>query len=194
MTLEEIENELIKLGTDINNSDCFLKLANTLANYYDNSFPNKKLKSLFQSSNSSDDSIKNMRVDLANLPLSNKEHLEFSDKFILKLDDSSYIVINLKGITEEVVLNGERVYFNHRLNVSEIYELLDAVPYTYDKNSYFDFLYSLYITSLIYKYAYFILESKATDKNGYTKAGMFKNAYFDIIELCEHVKKSELEL
>jgi len=194
MTLEEIENELIKLGTDINNPDCFLKLANTLANYYDNSFPNKKLKSLFQSSNSSDDSIKNMRVDLANLPLSNKEHLEFSDKFILKLDDSSYIVINLKGITEEVVLNGERIYFNHQLNVSEIYELLDAVPYTYDKNSYFDFLYSLYITSLIYKYAYFILESKATDKNGYTKAGMFKNAYFDIIELCEHVKKSELEL
>lgn len=194
MTLEEIENELIKLGTDINNPDFFLKLANTLANYYDNSFPNKKLKSLFQSSNSSDDSIKNMRVDLANLPLSNKEHLEFSDKFILKLDDSSYVVINLKGITEEVVLNGERIYFNHQLNVSEIYELLDAVPYTYDKNSYFDFLYSLYITSLIYKYSYFILESKATDKNGYTKAGMFKNAYFDIIELCEHVKKSELEL
>lgn len=196
MSFEDIENKLIALGTDAGDPNYFLNIANLLANLYDKNFSNSKLKKIFHSSNNRENSIKDMRLDLTslNLPLNSERYLEFPEKFTLKFDDSSYIIINLKGLVEEFIIDGHPTYFRHQLNISEAYELLDTGSYNYDKNSYFEFLYSLYTTSLIYKYAYLTLESQARDKNSYTKAGMFKNAYFDIIELCEHIKNSELEL
>lgn len=152
MSFEDIENKLIALGTDAGDPNYFLNIANLLANLYDKNFSNSKLKKIFHSSNNREDSSKDMRLDLTslNLPLNSIEYLDFSNKFTLKLDDSSYIIINLKGLVEEFIIDGHPTYFRHQLNISEAYELLDTGSYYYDKNSYFEFLYSLYTTSLIY--------------------------------------------
>lgn len=59
-----------------------------------------------------------------------------------------------------------------------------------DEIKYLDFLQSkeendIELTSYIYSYAYLILESKTRNSKEEARAGMFRNAYFEIIELAK---------
>ena len=192
MSLEEIENKLVILGTEINNSNYFLHLAEILVNYYKNIFSKSKVKKILLNSGCRESSLDDMRVNLTDLPLSisDKKYLEFAESFRINLDEKSYIIIDLKGLVKQAVFGGENEYFAVSLSVLELYELLGALSYDFNRNGYFEFLKSLEVTSLIYRYAYLSLENESSEKIEITRAGMFRNAYFDIIELSEFLLKN----
>jgi len=82
VSLEEIENKLVILGTEINNSNYFLHLAEILVNYYKNIFSKSKVKKILLNSGCRESSLDDMRVNLTDLPLSisDKKYLEFKDQ------------------------------------------------------------------------------------------------------------------
>lgn len=165
-----------------------LYLAEKLAKEYINYFSSLKIKKLKYNKL---DTFKTTRLDIIShksFSEEEKEILKFQDKHRFTINRNSYMIINLKGYIIKFIWNNKELIYDHVLTLQELLsnsEIQNSIKINKELiNHYHE---SLYLKSLIYAYAYNILIASAKNDIDYARAGMFKNAYFDIIEYQNRV-------
>lgn len=193
MNREEIENQLLEIEQDRNFDFSLIKLVNKMTLVYDLSFPRKKLDELVFKGN---DTKKATRPNYSEFNIFTKEELEllnFEDKKRFNINDNSYFIIDLKGYVKEVVLNNRKQYFFRVITLDEMLDYIENKIGQFNRKIIDNYKENLYLKSLLYKYAYILLEEDIKDSTDMTLVGMFKNAYFDIIELSSTFLDAKLK-
>ncbi len=180
---EKIKAELEYFSLKYETRDYFLKLSASLANLYINFFElyNKD----FTYNNST---LKETKLDLSQFIINEKDlrYLDYANNDImLYLDASSYLIADLKGNVTKLVINGKEKTLITKINYQDLLNnLAQKYGLSVPSRALNAINERLYLTSLIYHYAFYLISENKRTKQGY-KAGMFKNAYHDIIAISE---------
>lgn len=178
MNKEIIKEELLKFGNLIQDKDYFLKLGNRLSNLYLNNFKSKKNNINFR-----DLRLEDTILELEKYIIVPRDYYYLKFEMInkLKLAPRSCIEFDLKGLVTSLWIRGVEKKVPYGTTLEEIlsfvkdkyhFKELDVnVKMVYDK---------LYLTSLIYNYAF----KKIEEKDAFI-AGMFRNAYYDLLLVAE---------
>ncbi|MBE6154179.1 MAG: hypothetical protein E7163_01205 [Firmicutes bacterium] len=144
------------------------------------------------------DTFKDTRLDLTKnhtLTVAEKKILAFNDVYHLNYDAYTYIAINLKEEVKEIVINSKPKKIICHL---DIYNLIENIKEEYGLKiyleGYLEYRKELYVKSLIYNYIYCLLLKDSATEYDYAVAGMFKNAYFDIISIYENTLDKKMAL
>ena len=174
-------------GMELETADFFVNLASNLAKMYYNFFSNERIESLYSNLLS----LENTKLSLDEiLNFPNHVYLLFDEIIRFDISDNTYILFALNGEVKEFVVHGEN---QHTANVSilQAMQILECKNIILDYSNLRERLQQLVLTSHIYSYAYHELEKIKTEKMDIIRAGMFKNAYYNIIALKEqnYIKK-----
>ena len=117
-------------------------------------------------------------------------YLQFSELQKLIINENTYIIFDLKGQVKEFVIEKE---MQHALNLNLLnaLQILELRSIPINLNELAKEMQKLIVTSLVYNYAFQKLKENSKDKLDIMRAGMFKNAYYNIIGLNsqEYCKK-----
>lgn len=177
MSFREIRNILLDYGAKYESEEYFINLATDLANLYIKEFSNKKIQNTFKSV-----TLEATKVDITKLNDPKKIfYLNVSNDNVVFLASDISITFNLKMEVLKTIINNEIAPI---ANTS----FLDALSYLKDTELEIDLnalqekITLLNLQSLIYSYTFGLLQVKSRKKRTLARAGMFRNAYFEIIE------------
>ena len=170
----------------INQADNFLKkedlmdLGSTLGDAYADFFKDERIEDLYKQILS----LSKTQINLATY-FKHKEGVEYlffeeTIKFIV--NEQTYIVFSLNGNVQEFVIEGSKQHLTN-LNILPALEILMLKNISVDITPLLTKLQQLILTSHIYNYALNKLEQQISNKMDVIRAGMFKNAYYNIIAL-----------
>lgn len=186
MNKEAIEKALLEKSSILNTN--LLSLAKRIASTYIKHFTKVRIEQL---DFSKIDTKKATRLNLnyqLDFNKGEKELLSFSEEIKIQINEESFFVVDLKGYVIKFVWNNEEMLFHHIQNINDfLTNMEDQMDVEEIKRYLKKQEEELYIKSLIYKYAYILLEEQAKSNIDYARAGMFKNAYFDIIEYQKQI-------
>lgn len=179
MNKEEIKNVLVEEGLkQYNEDDYFIIQAMIFADSYIKYFSDKKILSLMNFSSV----IMNFRLPVKNLfKDENGKVYDFTDKYILYLEDMPCLEFNSKRQVTYIWTDGKKEKIGYKTDVlsyinsfydSDREELLEELA-KYQEQCIF--------LSCFYQYVLILLKEKEYNEIDSVRIGAFKNAYFDIL-------------
>lgn len=186
MDREEIKNKLFSLIKEKELTVRLISVSYNLANSYKRKYTSILIKDLVSNYNI----INNSRLNLKELTYLSDDELEildFKDTFELGFGINSYMVVDLKNKVLEFVINNKKQIYDKIITLDEALEILKNkdVYVSIDKiNNYQNML---LIKSLVYNLTYLNLLNEVSTELDLTRAGLFKNAYFDIMSIADNV-------
>ena len=162
MNKGKIVEELIKYGEKLETKEYFIILANLLASSYYKYFTKGRIMKVIKGGNYNSTIMP--LTSISSLDYKSACYLNYQEQYTFNIDQSSYILFDLKGMARKVVINHQKLF----LPLLPLEEVLEIKEITYLK-------------SLIYSYAAELLVTKYTDKERLTRAGMFQIAYHNLI-------------
>ena len=179
--VEAIEAESLKLGIDLK------LLATKLAVEYKRYFTPSKL---YRMNFNKLDTFNDTKLDLTKnttLTIAEKKILNFNDIHKLNYDHYTYLLVNLKEAVKKLIINSKQINLMYNFNIYDITKFIkENYGIILELNEYEEYKKELYIKSLVYNYTYLLLFNGSKKEHDYVIAGMFKNAYFDIISIYEN--------
>ena len=175
MDKEKIIKELLVYGASIQDYHYFLELGTKLAYTYYNNFEGQNKHFDYQTLY-----LEKTILNLRRYTFSLKEldFLDYKTKLTIYLNYRSYMIISLKNYVLKLVINNKVVSLPYKISIEEVMSYFKNKEIEVKINETLD---NLIRTSYIYSYAYYILEDLSL-----FMAGMFKNAYYDLIKLAEN--------
>ena len=170
MNKGKIVEELIKYGEKLETKEYFIILANLLASSYYKYFTKGRIMKV----------IKGGNYNSTIMPLTSISSLDYQEQYTFNIDQSSYILFDLKGMARKVVINHQKLFLP-LLPLEEVLEILKKSKTKIFQEELERFKEITYLKSLIYSYAAELLVTKYTDKERLTRAGMFQIAYHNLI-------------
>lgn len=180
MNKEELRSALEFYGSELETTEYFTNLGSTLAKVYYDFFSKERIENLY----SEMFSLNITKLNLASYfsTSDNLIYLEFDETIKFEVNENMYILFTLNGQVKEFVINGEKQHIVN-LDILHAIQILEFKKTLIDYSKLIKELQKLVLTSYIYSYAYSELEKIKIDKMDTFRAGMFKNAYFNIIAL-----------
>ena len=169
MNKGKIVEELIKYGEKLETKEYFIILANLLASSYYKYFTKGRIMKVIKGGNY------NSTIDYKSAC-----YLNYQEQYTFNIDQSSYILFDLKGMARKVVINHQKLFLP-LLPLEEVLEILKKSKTKIFQEELERFKEITYLKSLIYSYAAELLVTKYTDKERLTRAGMFQIAYHNLI-------------
>lgn len=177
MSFREIRNILLDYGAKYESEEYFINLATDLANLYIKEFSNKKIQNTFKSV-----TLEATKVDITKLNDPKKIfYLNVSNDNVVFLASDISITFNLKMEVLKTVINNEIAPIANTSFLEALSYLKDT-ELEIDLNALQEKITLLNLQSLIYSYTFGLLQVKSRKKRTLARAGMFRNAYFEIIE------------
>lgn len=177
MSFREIRNILLDYGAKYESEEYFINLATDLANLYIKEFSNKKIQNMFKSV-----TLEATKVDITKLNDPKKIfYLNVSNDNVVFLASDISITFNLKMEVLKTVINNEIAPIANTSFLEALSYLKDT-ELEIDLNALQEKITLLNLQSLIYSYTFGLLQVKSRKKRTLARAGMFRNAYFEIIE------------
>lgn len=177
MSFREIRNILLDYGAKYESEEYFINLATDLANLYIKEFSNKKIQNTFKSV-----TLEATKVDITKLNDPKKIfYLNVSNDNVVFLASDISITFNLKMEVLKTVINNEIAQLANTSFLEALSYLKDT-ELEIDLNALQEKITLLNLQSLIYSYTFGLLQVKSRKKRTLARAGMFRNAYFEIIE------------
>lgn len=177
MSFREIRNILLDYGAKYESEEYFINLATDLANLYIKEFSNKKIQNMFKSV-----TLEATKVDITKLNDPKKIfYLNVSNDNVVFLASDISITFNLKMEVLKTVINNEIAQLANT-SFLEVLSYLRDTELEIDLNALQEKITLLNLQSLIYSYTFGLLQVKSRKKRTLARAGMFRNAYFEIIE------------
>ncbi len=177
MSFREIRNILLDYGAKYESEEYFINLATDLANLYIKEFSNKKIQNTFKSV-----TLEATKVDITKLNDPKKIfYLNVSNDNVVFLASDISITFNLKMEVLKTVINNEIAPIANTSFLEALSYLKDT-ELEIDLNTLQEKITLLNLQSLIYSYTFGLLQVKSRKKRTLARAGMFRNAYFEIIE------------
>lgn len=177
MSFREIRNILLDYGAKYESEEYFINLATDLANLYIKEFSNKKIQNTFKSV-----TLEATKVDITKLNDPKKIfYLNVSNDNVVFLASDISITFNLKMEVLKTVINNEIAQLANT-SFLEVLSYLKDTELEIDLNALQEKITLLNLQSLIYSYTFGLLQVKSRKKRTLARAGMFRNAYFEIIE------------
>ncbi len=177
MSFREIRNILLDYGAKYESEEYFINLATDLANLYIKEFSNKKIQNMFKSV-----TLEATKVDITKLNDPKKIfYLNVSNDNVVFLASDISITFNLKMEVLKTVINNEIAQLANTSFLEALSYLKDT-ELEIDLNALQEKITLLNLQSLIYSYTFGLLQVKSRKKRTLARAGMFRNAYFEIIE------------
>lgn len=182
MDIATIKEKIEKDRTLKRDVDYYLNVALVLAKTYYNYFTLELINDFFNNINSiSTKNATKLPLDKFVFKESYINYLEYSELITLK-GKTFLIKFNLKGQVQEFYINNISVISNN-IDILDALQILTEKNLSINYEKIYNYFHELYIISLIYNYAYETLKNKAKSETDYIRAGMFKNAYYNIIDL-----------
>lgn len=178
MNKEKIVEELIRYGEKLETKEYFIVLTSQLASSYYKYFTKGRIMKTLKGGNYNSTIMP--LTSISNLDYKSAYYLNYQEHYTLNIDQSSYIVFDLKGMVKKVVINHQK-QFLPLIPLEEVLEILKKNKIEVDREEIESFKESIYLKSLIYSYATELLVTKYTDTERLTRAGMFQNAYHNLI-------------
>lgn len=180
MALEDLYLELKEYGNRLEEENYFILLSMKLANAYYNYFNHDKIDELF----SEGVFLESTKLDLNLFFQDEKElsYLKYPEKLMVNLGLNSYMIINLENQVEELWVKNRKINKN-KMELQEILSTLKQLKLPINDSNFHQVLENIHLSSLIYQYAYLLIKAKINSQLDFARAGMFKNAYYHIIEL-----------
>lgn len=177
MSFREIRNILLDYGAKYESEEYFINLATDLANLYIKEFSNKKIQNTFKSV-----TLEATKVDITKLNDPKKIfYLNVSNDNVVFLASDISITFNLKMEVLKTIINNEIAQLANTSFLEALSYLKDT-ELEIDLNALQEKITLLNLQSLIYSYTFGLLQVKSRKKRTLARAGMFRNAYFEIIE------------
>lgn len=176
----ELISALEFYGSETETPEYFINLGSTLAKSYYNFFSKERIEALYSEMLS----LENTRINLPSFfsTPNTLTYLKFDEAIKLNINENTYILFALNGQVIEFVINGEKQHITN-LDILHAIQILELKRIPIDYSNLIGELEKLALTSHIYSYAYHELEKIKMDKMDIIRAGMFKNAYYNIIAL-----------
>lgn len=182
---EVYKEKLLEYGIKQGINDFYVELATKLAEQYCQYFCIQKFQYIFYGIINTNEKTRLPYYKLKTFTPEEVDYLYFEDTEIFYIKPSlySYIRINLKNEVLNLVIDNKEVF------LKKVFTLEEIILYLKKQNKYIDseeienYQEKLYLKSLIYNYAYCIIEENSTLDEEYARAGMFKNAYYDIMNI-----------
>ena len=175
--MDIIYEKLREYGELLETSDFFINLADKLATTYYEYFTEEKIQELFNSSfylNSS-------KIPLGKFDLEERKYLVYKEKIKIELNGADFEV-NLQNQVEKLNIHGCAID-DPVQDLPQVLSILQSLNIKIEEMSWNEDLSRLYLSSLIYQYAYLQLKENVKTSIDSIRTGMFKNAYYNIIEL-----------
>lgn len=180
METVELISTLEFYGTELETPEYFTNLSIALANVYYNFFSKEKIESLYEQLLSLENTKLNLTTYFNDPTL--LTYLQFNETIKYQVNENTYIIFALNGQVKEFVINGEKQPILN-LDILHAIQFLEFKKMSIDYSKLMKELRQLLLTSYIYSNAFHELEKIKTDKMDIIRAGMFKNAYYNIIAL-----------
>ena len=177
MNLEEIIERLKEYGEMLETPGFFIILANKLAKSYHEYFTEEKIQELFNSTFF----LEASRLPLEKFDPNERKYLIYPEKIKIELNDASFEV-NLQNQVEKLNISGCSIN-DHMQELPQVLSLLRNLNIKIEEAAWNEELFNINLTSLIYQYAFLNLKENVKTTIDSVQAGMFKNAYYNIIEL-----------
>ena len=157
-----------------------MNLGNSLKEAYCSYFQNDKIEELYKQALC----LSKTQIELTTYFKRKEEldYLSFDEKIRFNIDEYTYIIFSLNGFLQEFVINGEKQNL-FDLNLLQALEILRLRNIPIDLTGLLAQLQQLTLISYVYNYAYSGLEEQIKDRMDIIRAGMFKNAYYNILAL-----------
>ena len=178
MNKGKIVEELIKYGEKLETKEYFIILANLLASSYYKYFTKGRIMKVIKGGNYNSTIMP--LTSISSLDYKSACYLNYQEQYTIKIDQSSYILFDLKGMARKVVINHQKLFLP-LLPLEEVLEILKKSKTKIFQEELERFKEITYLKSLIYSYAAELLVTKYTDKERLTRAGMFQIAYHNLI-------------
>ena len=176
----ELISTLEFYGTELETPEYFTNLSIALANVYYNFFSKEKIESLYEQLLSLENTKLNLTTYFNDPTL--LTYLQFNETIKYQVNENTYIIFALNGVVKEFAINDEKQPILN-LDILHAIQILEFKKLVIDDSKLIKELQKLALTSHIYSYAYHELEKIKIDKMDIIRAGMFKNAYYNIIAL-----------
>jgi len=187
--IDAIEKESLKLGIDLK------LIATKFVIEYKKYFSLAKLNRL---NFNKLDTFNETKLDLTKntvLSVAEKKILNFNDIHKLNYDHYTYLLVNLKEEVKKLIINSKQINLIYNFNIYDITEFIkENYGIKLDLNEHEEYKKELYIKSLVYNYAYLLLFNGSKKEHDYVVAGMFKNAYFNIISIYKNTLDKKMTL
>lgn len=180
METVELISTLEFYGTELETPEYFTNLSIALANVYYNFFSKEKIESLYEQLLSLENTKLNLTTYFNDPTL--LTYLQFNETIKYQVNENTYIIFALNGQVKEFVINGEKQPILN-LDILHAIQFLEFKKMSIDYSKLMKELRQLLLTSYIYSNAFHELEKIKMDKMDIIRAGMFKNAYYNIITL-----------
>ena len=180
METVELISTLEFYGTELETPEYFTNLSIALANIYYNFFSKEKIESLYEQLLSLENTKLNLTTYFNDPTL--LTYLQFNETIKYQVNENTYIIFALNGVVKEFVINDEKQPILN-LDILHAIQFLEFTKMSIDYSKLMKELRQLLLTSYIYSNAFHELEKIKTDKMDIIRAGMFKNAYYNIIAL-----------
>ena len=188
MNLEETQTILETYGMKLEEKDYFVNLSMHLANSYYNFFNDQKIDELYQEGMSLD---KTKLKIYSFFPIEKDRHYLRQNEIIkLKLEENSYIVCDSTGQVHEFIIQEKRMRIQN-LNILEALYIANQYHVIKKNQIIIQTIEKLELLSAIYHFAFLLLNLNQGYSMDIVRTGMFHNAYFHLIHLCEHLKKAK---
>ncbi len=180
METVELISTLEFYGTELETPEYFTNLSIALANVYYNFFSKEKIESLYEQLLSLENTKLNLTTYFNDPTL--LTYLQFNETIKYQVNENTYIIFALNGVVKEFVINDEKQPILN-LDILHAIQFLEFKKMSIDYSKLMKELRQLLLTSYIYSNAFHELEKIKMDKMDIIRAGMFKNAYYNIITL-----------
>ena len=180
METVELISTLEFYGTELETPEYFTNLSIALAKIYYNFFSKEKIESLYEQLLSLENTKLNLTTYFNDPTL--LTYLQFNETIKYQVNENTYIIFALNGVVKEFVINDEKQPILN-LDILHAIQFLEFKKMSIDYSKLMKELRQLLLTSYIYSNAFHELEKIKTDKMDIIRAGMFKNAYYNIIAL-----------
>ena len=188
MSLEDILQQLEIYGEQKEEKNYFINLGKKLAKSYYYFFNNKKMEELYKSFTFYESTQLKLNVFFE----SPKDitYLAYQETQRLTLKEGTFITYDLSGTVLELIVDYQKLN-TINLTLHGALKIIKHRNIEIEDNKIEEFFEQLKITSLIYNYAFLILQKKMKTKMDIVRVGMFKNAYYKII--CLELPKLALK-
>lgn len=157
-----------------------MNLGNALGDAYSTYFQNEKIEELYKQALC----LSKTKIELTSFFKQREEldYLTFDERIRFSIDEQTYIIFSLNGYVQEFVIGGEKQFLTN-LDILHAIEILRLRNIPINLTYLFMKLKQLNLISFVYNYAYAKLTQKNSDQMDIIRAGMFKNAYYNILAL-----------
>ena len=175
--MDTVYDKLREYGEILETPYFFIELADKLARLYSEYFTEEKILNLFNSSFF----LSSSRLPLDKFSSEEKKYLIYKEKIKVEVMNANF-EINLQNQVENLKIK-DCLISNLQQELPQVLNLLQSLNIKIEDLSFNEDLFRLSLSSLIYQFAYIRLKEQVHTTIDSVRTGMFKNAYYNIIEL-----------